>query len=521
MIAPATCSSHRKRRQVEGGVAHWRSWCRVPAARTHDAVALPVPMSSRSFLWYDLETFGIDPRRSRVAQFAAQRTDEALNPVEPPVMLYCQPAFDLLPSPAASMVTGLTPQAMRERGLPEARCFAHIDALMREPGTCSAGWNTLRFDDEFIRCGLYRNFFDPYAREWSNGNSRWDLLDHARLAHALRPEGIVWPARDDGFTSFRLEHLAAANGVVHGAAHDALSDVEATIGMARLFRAAQPRLWQYHLDLREKKRVRALLDPIHPEPLLHVSGRFPASRGCAGIVLPLAEHPAGNNQVIVFELHDDPARLFDLAAEDLAELMYTPQSALPDGVRRVALKAIHLARSPALVKLRHVSDAELARLGLDRDRCLAHAEQLRRGPPVAERVRQVFARGFAAGADADQALYDALPDRRDQRTHAEIRASHPADLRRFSGRLLDPRGDELLLRYRARNWPETLDAGEAARWREYREARLAFDSGLSEYSFDSFFAEIAALSAQHGHEPRVAGLLADLADWGRLLARYP
>jgi exodeoxyribonuclease I len=478
-------------------------------------------MSGQSFLWYDLETFGIDPRRSRVAQFAAQRTDEALNPVDSPVMLFCQPALDLLPSPAACMVTGLTPQAMRARGMPEAECFSRIDALMREPGICSAGWNTLRFDDEFIRCGLYRNFLDPYAREWSNGNSRWDLLDHARLVHALRPDGIAWPVREDGFTSFRLEHLAAANGVMHSAAHDALSDVEATIGMARLFRATQPRLWQYHLDLRDKRRVRGLLDPFHPEPLLHVSGRFPASRGCAGIVLPLAEHPSSNNQIIVFELHDDPERLFELDAEELADLMYTPQSALPEGVARVALKAIQLARSPALVRLRHVSDAELARLGLDRSRCLAHVERLRRGPSVAERVRQVFARGFAAGADIDQALYDALPDRRDVRTHAEIRASHPADLQRFVGRLHDPRGDDLLLRYRARNWPETLDADESARWRAYRETRLGWDSGLSEYSFDSYFAEIAALSAQHGHEPRVAGLLADLADWGRFLARYP
>jgi exodeoxyribonuclease I len=478
-------------------------------------------MSATSFLWYDLETFGIDPRRSRIAQFAAQRTDAALEPLGPPDVLFCRPALDLLPSPAATLVTGLTPQSVLQRGVPEAECFGRIDALMRAPGTCSVGWNSLRFDDEFVRCGLYRNFLDPYAREWARGNSRWDLLDYARLAHALRPEGIHWPRRDDGQTSFRLEHLAAANDVAHGAAHDALSDVEATIGMARRFRAAQPRLWDYHLGMRDKHRVRALLDPVRAEPLLHVSGRFPASRGCAGIVLPLAEHPANRNQVLVFELHDDPLRLLSLPAEELAELLYTPQSALPEGTQRVALKAVHLNRSPALVRLDHVSDAELERLGLDRRRCLSHAALLRNTDRLAEKVRRVFERIPGASNDVDQALYDALPDPRDARVHAAIRTSAPEQLAGFAGRLHDSRGESLLLRYRARNWPHALSADEAIQWRAYRENRLAHDSGLSEYTFDGYFAEIAALAAAHAGDQRAAGLLADLETWGRHLSTYP
>jgi exodeoxyribonuclease I len=485
----------------------------------------PRPDSKRtmaeSFLWYDLETFGICPRRSRIAQFAAQRTDLELNPVEPPVVLFCRPALDLLPSPTACLVTGLTPQSVLERGSTEAECMGQIDAMMREPGTCSAGWNSLRFDDEFVRYGLYRNFLDPYAREWSNGNSRWDLLDYARLAYALRPDGIQWPRRDDGAPSFRLEHLAAANGVIHSAAHDAMSDVEASIGMARCFRAAQPRLWDYYLGLRDKRRARTLIDPVHPQPVLHVSGKFPASRGCAGIVLPLAEHPSNRNQILVLELHDDPAPLLALDAGEIADRLYTPQSELPEGESRIALKAIHLNRSPALVELRHVTDAELARHGLDRDRCLRHAAQLQGHPEVAEKARRVFARSPGSGNDCDQALYDSLPDRRDASLHMRIRRALPSALTGFSDRFNDPRGPEMLFRYQSRNWPDTLDPSQRARWNAYRSARLESESGLSEYCFDSYAAELQALSLAHADSPRALSVLAALDAWGRHLRGLP
>jgi NAD(P)-dependent dehydrogenase (short-subunit alcohol dehydrogenase family) len=134
-----------------------------------------------SFLFYDLETFGQDPRRTRIAQFAAQRTDQALNPVEDPVSFYVQPADDLLPSPVATLITGITPQQALSQGVPESDAMARIFEEMARPETCTLGWNTLRFDDEFIRHGLFRNFFDPSEREWRGGNSRWDLLDVARL----------------------------------------------------------------------------------------------------------------------------------------------------------------------------------------------------------------------------------------------------------------------------------------------------------------------------------------------------
>src|SRR5690606_32736350 len=227
--------------------------------------------------------------------------------------------------------------------------------------------------------------------EWRNGNCRWDLLDVMRLAHALRPDGIHWPVREDGATSFRLEHLAEANGVRIGDAHEALSDVRALIGLARLFRAAQPRLWQYALALRDKRHVAGMLDPIGMTPVLHVSQRYPAARLCAAAVVPVAVHPRIGNRVIAFDLDGDPDVLLSLPPEEIAARLYVRAADLPEGVARVPLKEIHANRCPALVQWNHLRPADFDRLGIDPAQVEARAARIRaEGPAIAEKVRRVF-----------------------------------------------------------------------------------------------------------------------------------
>jgi exodeoxyribonuclease I len=468
-----------------------------------------------SFLFYDLETFGRDPRRSRIAQFAALRTDLELRPIEPPVSLFCQPADDLLPSPTACLLTGITPQRAEREGVTEAEFASRVHEAMAVPGTCVVGYNSLRFDDEFVRCLFYRNFHDPYEREWKQGNTRWDLLDLARLAYALRPDGIEWPRREDGAPSFRLEDLARANGLVHAQAHEALSDVEATLALAQRIRAAQPRLFDYFLGFRSKSRAAALLDFANRTPVLHVSGRYPARQRCAALVLPIAPHPTIANRMLVCDLAPDPTPLMTLTADEIADRLYTPAADLPEGEVRIGLKEIHLNRCPALIELRHLGETDLDRLCVDLSRCLAHAELLNACGDLADRVRQVYARrGGRDPADADQALYDGLPDDSDRARFADVRRASPDVLAANRIVFREARFNELLFRYRARNWPATLDAAEAERWREYRAGRLAAESGLSEYSFESYYAEIDQLRHARGSEPGVTVLLDALQAWG-------
>ncbi|HRO62893.1 exodeoxyribonuclease I [Thermomonas sp.] len=470
-----------------------------------------------SFLFYDLETFGSNPRQTRIAQFAAIRTDLDLNEVEPPISFFVQPANDLLPSPEATLVTGITPQDALRDGVIEAEAFARILDEMGRPQTCSLGYNSIRFDDEFIRYGLYRNFHEPYEREWKHGNSRWDLLDALRLMHALRPDGIHWRARDDGKgTSFKLEHLAEDNGLRVGSAHEALSDVRALIGLARLFKQAQPRLWDYALQLRDKRFVASLLDVIGMTPLLHISQRYPATRLCAAPVLPLVVHPHYSTRTIVIDLDAEPDDLLALDADTIAARLYLRQDALPEGATRIPLKEVHANKCPALVRWDHLRAADLDRLGIDPDIVLARAARLRAtAPALAEKLRRVYARARPdASADVDAALYDDFFKDPDRRLQAQVRATPPQRLASAHFQFHDPRLPELLLRYRARNWPEALSASESERWDAYRRQRLLEDSGMSELTLAQFDAQLAALRVQRAEDARALALLDRLQDWG-------
>ncbi|HEX7341724.1 MAG TPA: exodeoxyribonuclease I [Rhodanobacteraceae bacterium] len=476
-------------------------------------------MPSPTFFWHDYETTGADPMRDRPLQFAGIRTDMNLKPMGEPVMLYCQPPPDSLPHPQATLITGITPQQAQRDGVIEAEFAVAVHEQLAQPGTCGVGYNSLRFDDAVTRHLLYRNFHDPYAREWQDGNSRWDIIDLARMAFALRPDGIVWPEHDDGTPSFKLEHLATANRLKQEHAHDALSDVEATIAFARLLRTHQPRLWDWYFKLRRKAAVQGLIDVAGMTPLLHVSSRYSASRGCLAMIVPLAMHPTRSTEVIVADLAGDPDDLITLDAEAIADRLFTPRADLPEGIERVGLRTLHINRSPALAPLTTLKDVDTTRIGLDVDACLAHAEHLRRADGLAEKVRRVYATAsdLPPADDPELALYGGfLPDA-DRPLLERVRSTPPEQLGHARFPFRDPRYPELLLRYRARNWPGTLNTSERAHWDEYRRARLTCETSVTTLTLDSYFAHIADLRrdpARNGHEQ---ALLDQLDAWGQQL----
>ena len=295
-------------------------------------------MAEQTFYWHDYETSGADSRRDRPLQFAGIRTDLDLNIIEEPLMIYCSPADDVLPHPEACLITGITPQQALNEGYCEAEFIAQVHQQLARPGTCGVGYNSIRFDDEITRQALYRNFFDPYAREWQNGCSRWDIIDMMRLTRALRPEGIEWPEYEDGRPSMRLEDLTKANGIDHGNAHDALSDVYATIEMAKLVKQRQPKLYDYVFKNRSKQSIQNMLDVVTMKPVLHVSSMYPAEWGNLAIVAPVAAHPVNRNSVIVYDLRVDPSAMLAMPKEEIKRLLYTATEDLADGEARLPLK---------------------------------------------------------------------------------------------------------------------------------------------------------------------------------------
>ena len=478
-------------------------------------------MSAHTFLWHDYETFGIDPRRDRPAQFAAIRTDADLNPLGEPLMWYCQPGNDYVPDPASCLITGITPQLAFERGLPEREFAARIEAEMARPGTISVGYNTIRFDDEFTRFLFWRNLIEPYAREWQNQCGRWDLLDVVRMAFALRPEGIKWPKNADGTHSFKLEHLARANGLAHEAAHDALSDVRATIALAQLLRARQPRLFDFALGLHKKDRVAAELRlPATADtarPFLHVSGMFGAERGCLAVVWPLASHPGNKNEILAWDLAHDPSELATLDAETLRQRLFTRSADLPDGVTRLPIKSVHLNKSPMVVGNVQTLRPELAeRWGISMEKALAHAQVARDLPDMSALWPAVFARPPETEVpDAEQALYSGFVAPGDRHRLNELREMTGAQLAQARTGLDDPRLKELVWRYRARNFADTLTPEEQARWEAHRAACL-LDGAAGARTVEQFLAEIDALS--ENADERGEDILGALYDWGSMLA---
>jgi exodeoxyribonuclease-1 len=425
-----------------------------------------------TFFWHDYETWGTDPSVDRPAQFAGVRTDEDLNIIGEPLRLYCRPAPDVLPHPEACLVTGIAPQKALNEGLIEAEFIARIHAELAAPGTCGVGYNSIRFDDEVTRYTLYRNFFDPYEREWANGNSRWDIIDMVRLCYALRPEGIEWPVVE-GRVSFRLELLTQANGISHAAAHDAYSDVEATIELARLIKSRQPQLYDYVVQHKHKSKVASLIDLINRKPLLHISSKFSAENGCTGLVMPLAMHPVNKNAVIVFNLSADPSDLIALDAEQIAARVFTSQEDLPEGEDRIPLKLIHLNKCPVLATPKLLDDKTAARLKIDKARCERHWQQLL-NVDLKAKVQQVMGGSeFPPRKDAERQLYDGFIPDADKQVMAQVRAADAAQLAQHNFVFQDKRLREMVWRYKARNFPQSLNPGEKAQWMEFCRDRLA------------------------------------------------
>ena len=467
-----------------------------------------------SFYWHDYETWGADPRRDRAAQFAGIRTDLDLNEIGQPLTIYACPADDFLPQPEACMVTGLTPQMCRDQGVPEADFFRFIHDELANPGTCALGYNSLRFDDEFTRYGFYRNFFDPYAREWQNGNSRWDLIDLVRLTRALRPEGIEWPERDDGVTSFRLEQLTAANGIEHAGAHDALVDVRATIALARLIKSVQPRLYDYLFKHRDKQHLRSVLDPGRGQPVVHVSARYPAVTGCVATVLPLAWHPTNQNGVIVYDLRSDPTPLLTLSAIEIRERVYTPSSDLPEGVARIPIKTVHVNRAPVVVPMNTLTDTARARWQMNPADEKRHLAMLQNARGLTGKLREVFsADSFPPNDDPDQDLYGGFISASDRRLCQRVLAGTPEGLVGWNESFGDPRLSELLFRYRARNWPKTLTEAERGRWDTFRRHRMLDPSGGASIDLRNYQKQLSRLVVDPDLTSQRRSVVDALLDW--------
>ena len=456
----------------------------------------------QNFFFYDLETSGLRAREDRIMQFAGQRTDMELNPVGESVNILVKMTEDALPSPLAINVTHITPQMTLMDGMSEPEFCRYVLENVFAPNTIALGYNTVRFDDEFMRAIFWRNFQEPYEFEWKDGRSRWDILDVVRLTRALRPEGIEWPFTDDGKPTNRLELITKLNGISHEHAHDALADVYATIAVAKLIREKQPKLFDYLLKMRDKKEIRKLVNLDEKRPFVYASGRYSNTYNKTTVAVPLTAGRNGN--VLVYDLRYDlsdvlgnisdgscqafPSRDSSLGgasrdpshachpSEFVPSKRVTRQGSVPEKVKLFPIvKELCYNKCPAVAPIGVLeSDNGWEKIGLTREQVEKNLEELMQHPEFAEQVRSEYeARPeWPKAEEPEAALYDGFLDDRDRNLVGMVRGADAARLADMHPEFLDARLPELLLHYKGRNFPQSLSDTESEEWDKYRRARL-------------------------------------------------
>ena len=462
---------------------------------------------TETFYWYDFESWGINPKKDRPSQFAGIRTDKDLNIIGEPLVIYCQIPNDYLPNPEAALVTGITPQKTLAEGLIEPEFFKQIHGELSVANTISVGYNNIRFDDEMIRYGLYRNFYDPYAYSWQNGNSRWDLLDVLRACYALRPEGIEWPVKEDGSPSFKLDQLTIANGIEHSNAHDALADVIATIEMAKLVKSKQPKLYGYLVNHRSKQALSNLIDFESMTPLVHTSGMFSALQGCTSWVVPLAPHPTNKNAVISYNLTQDPSLLLALSTEEIITKLYTKTEDIED--ERVGLKLIHLNKCPILAPAKTLLPEVAERLGIDREKCLSHLNWLKQHPEIKQKLIQVFnePQEFQKDSNPEYRLYDGFISNADKFQMQQITDVAISEQGKLTPIFNEERLNGLWKRYKARYFSNELNEQELNWWQNHRKEKLVNGIDSPNLTFEEYQMKLENLATEQSDNKQTMAML--------------
>lgn len=478
-----------------------------------------------SFFFYDLETSGTSAREDRIMQFAGQRTDMDLNPIGEPVNLLVKLTPEVVPQPDAIMLTGITPQSTLADGLTEAEFVVELQREVIQPGTTFLGFNTVRFDDRFMESLFYRNFDDPYAWRWCDGCTRWDILDLVRMTRALRPDGIEWPFTPEGAATNRLELLTELNGLGHDQAHDALSDVHATIAVAKMIRDKQPKLFDYLFNIRGKKAVIEFI--TNADVFAYSTGKYPKEVLHTSAATMLAEKQGEKckGQFLVYDLRHDPTLFFDMSVDELIDAW---QWSKDPNKLRLPVKTLKANNCPAISPLGVLDNAAQERISLTLETVTSNLHKLnaRRAEFSAKileaiaRMDEVREKQYASEpSDCDNSMHEGFVSDTDKLTSRAIRAAKPEELMDLGAKLRDKRLQQMLPRYKARNYPKSLTDDERRAWDAFCYHRLM--DGGDEGRLGRYFKRLEELSRQTDLTENQRYLLEELQLYGESIMPIP
>ena len=427
----------------------------------------------QTYFWYDYETFGVVPIIDRISQFGGITTDKDLNIIDE-YKIYCKPTYDCLPSPQACILTGITPQFCEKKGLIEYEFIKQIHNKFSVANTCIVGYNSIRFDDEFTRHTLYRNFIDPYGWAWKNNNTRWDIIDLVRMCYAFKKDSSLnWVYNENKAPVFKLDKLSLANNIEHSDAHDALSDVKATIAIAKIIKTKQPRLFDYAFSLRKKQTVKNQLRLF--APMFHTSSKYKSELSCTRLVTALAYHPKYKDRAIVFNLDQDPAILLDLPIEKLKQLLFTKKEDLEENTKRLEIKELIFNKSPMFVNNAFKFEPKIfEQLQINSDKCTQHLDFIKENKnKITKIVQELYSdEKTMSYSDVDQSLYSGFISDKDRFICNKIHNLSVDELKEFNPQFKDERLKKLFINFKARNYPDALSQKEQKEWTKLIKARI-------------------------------------------------
>jgi exodeoxyribonuclease-1 len=481
---------------------------------------MPHDDPTQTILWHDYETFGINPKVDFPVQFAAIRTTFDLQVIEdqPNINWLCKIPHDYLPHPQACLVTGITPYYSVNKGLSEPEFASRIHKQMMNPNTCVAGYNSMKFDEEVTRHLFFRNLFPVYEREYKNNNSRWDVIDLVRACYALRPENINWPLYDNGNPCFKLEALTKANNIAHEGAHDALSDVRATIAIARLIKTSHPKLYDYYWQLRNKHQVNMMIQQFQSNIFIHVSGFIESDQGCCTIIMPVCAHPENQNSILCIDLLRPITEFQKNEPKTLKELIF--DSEIPRE-NKPGLLNIAVNKCPFVAPIKTLSEERAESLNIDIGKAVENYKVLANSTYLTTLCQSVFSSDETqvVPINIDEQLYTSdFPSSADMRLMETVRYEVPEQLAAYSGKFESELLNKLLFQYRARNYPNLLDEQEMSLWQQHIESRLTKGNKKACLSLNEYFSNIEELSKQYQQYPDKVKILESLKRYANELA---
>ena len=459
-----------------------------------------------TFYFFDLETSGFSPQYDRIMQFAGQRTDMNLRPLGEPDNLLVKVTPDILPQADAVLVHGITPQKTLAEGVTEAEFAKYLIDQVCTTDTIMVGFNNIRFDNDFIRFTLWRNFYDAYEWSWKDGRGIWDLLDVTRMTRALRPEGIKWPFAPDGQPSNKLEYLSKLNKLDHVDAHDALSDVNASIALAKLLKSKQPKLFDYMFEHRHKSQVAPLI--TSGRPFVYTSGRYPGEFNKTTVAIMLAQKD-DKSGALVYDLRIDPDEFTNLTAAELAKRW----AARGEDAAYFPVKTLGYNKCPAIAPIEVLSkDDGYEKLQLHPELVKNHLEKLAGAKGFGDKLLEALEimwpkrqAGLVADPQkVDSQLYDGFIKDGDKAKMSVVRAAGD-QLEKLDLDFKDDRLKLLLPLYKARNYPRKLSNQELTEWEAFRQTKL-IGSGQA----DNFFKRLEELAKTPGLDGQKKYLLEEL-----------